>query len=594
MTTYTLTGFLTEVRLGLNDYPDFSDQSVPVPTAPFSRTSELRLSVPEGAGFSFTPTEIGTNSNVFTPGDQLFGLTRTHTVGPGGLIPEAIDIGYTLSEITWSGGKTVILTIHSFGYESVYALSGSPLPEITSRSDYDAFNESITNRSPVTGSLEPNQSLDWDLDTVSRTENDSFAGTFGSDLLNGGLGDDSINGIAGDDELNGNLGNDVLIGGIGSDTVQGGNGDDEVKGGSGADEVRGGNGRDQVYGGSGQDLGYGGNGRDTMHGGHGTDTLLGGNQADVLYGNADSDSLLGGQGNDTLQGSNGRDSVHGGAGDDEVRGGNGNDYVTGGDQNDLVFGGNGRDTLDGGSGNDTLLGGDGRDDLNGGIGNDQLNGGSGNDVLRGGAFNQERFLPPLSYMIAAPTHDMVLEDTGNDTLDGGQGRDTLDGGLGDDLLTGGAGDDWFVFWDGFGSFGNDTITDFDAASSGEVIDLSTVSSITDMADLLENHIRQEGEDVLIEDAHGSTITLLNVNLADLDETDFNFDIPMRNFCPVGEDWFKPTVIGREADANDTVPSEEDEQAHCEDYPAPRMDDNLVLTASRPWDPCPGMVDWDLA
>ncbi|PPB79364.1 hypothetical protein LV82_02972, partial [Albidovulum inexpectatum] len=54
------------------------------------------------------------------------------------------------------------------------------------------------------------------------------------------------------------------------------------------------------------------------------------------------------------------------------------------------------------------------------------------------------------------------------------------------------------------------------------IDLSAVSAITNLADLMANHIAQVGADVVIDDQAGNTITLTGVNLANLDASDFVF------------------------------------------------------------------------
>ena len=71
-------------------------------------------------------------------------------------------------------------------------------------------------------------------------------------------------------------------------------------------------------------------------------------------------------------------------------------------------------------------------------------------------------------------------------------------------------------------FGDDVITDFAAGSDLEKIDLSDVSAIADMADLLANHMNQVGVDVVIDDGTGDTITLNGVNLGQLDAEDFIF------------------------------------------------------------------------
>ncbi|PPB79351.1 hypothetical protein LV82_02978, partial [Albidovulum inexpectatum] len=56
----------------------------------------------------------------------------------------------------------------------------------------------------------------------------------------------------------------------------------------------------------------------------------------------------------------------------------------------------------------------------------------------------------------------------------------------------------------------------------EKIDLSAVSAITNLADLMANHIAQVGADVVIDDLAGNTITLTGVSLANLDASDFVF------------------------------------------------------------------------
>ena len=90
---------------------------------------------------------------------------------------------------------------------------------------------------------------------------------------------------------------------------------------------------------------------------------------------------------------------------------------------------------------------------------------------------------------------------------------------GNDLLVGGTGSDDFIFRDGDG---NDTIRDFDANNNAEDIILRGVTGITSFADLSANHMSQVGTSVVIEDGAGLTITLLNVDIADLGAGDFIF------------------------------------------------------------------------
>ncbi|MEP1962400.1 calcium-binding protein [Tateyamaria sp.] len=213
---------------------------------------------------------------------------------------------------------------------------------------------------------------------------------------------------------------------------------------------------------------------------------------DTLFGFAGTDTLIGGDGNDSLGGGGGADSLDGDGGADVLNGGNDADVLSGGDGTDVLSGGNGADVLNGGSGADTLNGNGGADTLNGNAGADTLNGNAGNDTLNGNG--------------------------GADTLNGGNDADVLNGGIGNDVLTGGGGNDVFIFEDGFG---NDTIVDF-AASNAEGIDLSAVSAIINFNDLRTNHLTQVGNDAVIDDSAGNTITIENFNVVDLGNGDFLF------------------------------------------------------------------------
>ncbi|NEQ41495.1 MAG: calcium-binding protein [Okeania sp. SIO3I5] len=154
----------------------------------------------------------------------------------------------------------------------------------------------------------------------------------------------------------------------------------------------------------------------------------------VVLGGGD-DSVTGGPGTDSLQGNRGADSIDAGTGDDSVRGGRDNDTIGGGEGSDILFGDRGDDVVDGGAGNDNVQG---------NIGNDALGGDAGNDTLEGGK--------------------------GADTLDGGIGDDFLSGARGNDVLTGGTGADDFFFWfNANGSYGVDTLTDFNRDEGDRIV-----------------------------------------------------------------------------------------------------------------------------
>jgi len=86
---------------------------------------------------------------------------------------------------------------------------------------------------------------------------------------------------------------------------------------------------------------------------------------------------------DTIPAVGGDDTIFGDAGDDLIYADVGDDSVQGGTGNDTVYGGDGNDTINDESGLNTLHGGDGADQIFGGIDSDTIYGGDGNDALDG-------------------------------------------------------------------------------------------------------------------------------------------------------------------------------------------------------------------
>jgi Ca2+-binding RTX toxin-like protein len=162
-----------------------------------------------------------------------------------------------------------------------------------------------------------------------------------------------------------------------------------------------------------------------------------------------------GAGNFTGTGNGINNVITGGGADDVLSGVAGDDVLRGGLGNDNLDGGVGDDILDGEAGNDTLAGGAGNDSLSGGAGVDSLNGGAGNDTLNGG--------DDADTLIGDLGQDTLSGGSGDDTLDGGDGTDLLNGGTGSDVMTTGLASDILVFQ---ASFGQDTVTDFDAGPTG--------------------------------------------------------------------------------------------------------------------------------
>lgn len=283
------------------------------------------------------------------------------------------------------------------------------------------------------------------------------------------------------------------IAGSGNDTMFGNAEANNLAGRQGGDVLHGNGGRDQLFGDAGNDTLYGGTDFDELHGGADNDRLTGGNGRDTLYGGNGNDVLQdngqrGSLGRDLFFGGNGNDTLYGGGGNDTLHGQNGNDRMFGGLDNDVLYGGASYDLLNGQQGDDTLQGGNGRD---------TLHGGDGDDLLRDNG------------QTGTHAHDRFFAGAGNDTIEFGGGNDTANGGVGSDT---------FVFSE---NHGDDVITDFDATDPNEVIDLSAISAITNIDQLLAA-ATQQGNDVLIDTENGNSILLQGVDRGDLGSDDFIF------------------------------------------------------------------------
>ncbi len=479
----------------------------------------------------------GGNDTIFSSGaGEYFGGGGNDTMTVGNGTNELLDGGFgidTLITTTFNGDYEIDLVSGdtNFNGESFInfenVTTGNGNNTVTGTGGANIINTGTGDDTVNGGNGRDVVNLGAGNDTYSDTaQNDAN----GRDIVNGGAGNDTINGGGGNDTLNGGDGNDLIFGANGFDIINGGNGFDTIFGGNGNDTVNGGNGRDVtdlgdgddtytdtaqndafgrdiVNGGNGNDTINGGGANDTLSGDNGNDTIFGGNGFDTINGGDGFDELNGGNGNDTVNGGNGRDVANLGDGDDTYsdtaqNDANGRDIVNGGNGNDNINGGGGNDTLNGEDGNDTIFGANGFDILNGGTGFDTLFGGNGGDTVNGGLGN-----------------DTLFGGNGNDTLNGGGGDDELTGGAGNDILTGGFGNDEFIFANGFG---NDTIVGFAANNNLEDINLSAVSAIVNFVDLVNNHMTQSASDVIIDTGTGDTITVLNVNIADMNFADFIF------------------------------------------------------------------------
>jgi serralysin len=113
----------------------------------------------------------------------------------------------------------------------------------------------------------------------------------------------------------------------------------------------------------------------------------------------------------------------------------------------------------------------------------------------------------------------LIGNRGNNAIHGDAGADMLNGGAGRDRLYGGAHDDVFIFRKGSGK---DVIEDFEDGT--DLLRLGSVASDKAMQDLLDNHIEQRGNDLVI--TYGADrLTIRDLDLAffskdDLAKLDF--------------------------------------------------------------------------
>ncbi|WP_052261778.1 calcium-binding protein [Leisingera sp. ANG-M1] len=380
-----------------------------------------------------------------------------------------------ITQVTWSGGTSVVLVVNEFtggdtDRDYIFLLDGPEFPAVSNLAEWEEINDSITSLTDPTGSFAPGEDIPWSAfeEASVETEDDTYLGT------------------SGDDELIGTDAYDYFISSEGDDLYDGK--------GSTFDQVTFNNDPNGVT----VDLRAG-----TATDGWGdTDTLR---SIEAIRGSAFADDFSGNGGRNTFRGLAGDDTIDGLRGRDEVRYDRDERYGgTDGVEVNLAKG----FAIDGFGDRDTLSR---IEDVRGSDSRDKITGSRVANELEGMGKN-----------------DRLFGLGGNDTLDGGSGRDLLNGGGGDDTLIGGggndrllgrSGDDTFVF---AGRFGDDVIRDFEADNNNEKIDLSGVRWIKSMRDLRNNHISQDGDDVVIDDLHGNTITLEDVLLADLGRADFIF------------------------------------------------------------------------
>ena len=208
----------------------------------------------------------------------------------------------------------------------------------------------------------------------------------------------------------------------------------------------------------------------------------------------------------------------------------------GGDDKDFLYGGAGDDLLDGGRKNNNL-----HDD------NDTLDGGSGIDTIDYDAtrygldidlaleYAETLNAPASEYsydvilnfenVIGSDYGDEIYGSIGDNRLEGEDGEDFINGDLGNDTLNGGSDRDIFQFGEVNGTYhhGQDVIEDYE--TNYDQIDLSETAmfGFRDLTNGGSRYWEDVGNDVVIHTSgEGDTITILNVQIADLSANDFIF------------------------------------------------------------------------
>ncbi|MQW85611.1 hypothetical protein GHJ82_01690 [Sinorhizobium saheli] len=134
-----------------------------------------------------------------------------------------------------------------------------------------------------------------------------------------------------------------------------------------------------------------------------------------------------------------------------------------------------------------------------------------------------------SYFMQAPVGGNPLFVNGNDVMNGTAaadylwglgGTDSLTGGRGNDMLIGGAGNDLYIFRLGDGA---DIIADFvPGTNTDDVLDLRAFG--IDSAAEFRQFATNQGSDVVLELGNGDRITLVGVQVAQFQDSDFRTDL----------------------------------------------------------------------
>jgi Ca2+-binding RTX toxin-like protein len=296
-----------------------------------------------------------------------------------------------------------------------------------------------------------------------------------------------INGLGGDDTIYAGAGPDVIYGGAGVDTIYAGSGNDKLDGGLDGDVLDGGSGTDTAsYENAssyvnasliGPQSGFTAAGEASGDQYFSIENLTGSAFNDLLIGNGGNNVIKGGAGNDVLEGLAGADTLLGGADNNTASyehagvGGvtaslttplNNTGHAAGDSYTDIQ-------NLLGSANDDTLIGDSNANILNGAAGNDVLEGMGGADKLEGGGGTSNTAsyehaaagvtaslvnvgiinvgdaagdsYTDIQNLLGSAFNDILIGNSGVNTLTGGDANDTLQGMAGADVLIGGLGTD---------------------------------------------------------------------------------------------------------------------------------------------------------
>ena len=341
-------------------------------------------------------------------------------------------------------------------------------------------------------------------DTVERIEFDDGTVWTPADLrtslLTGGNGDEVLHGFDTDDTITGGGGDDTLYGGDGDDTLTGGADDDILHGSLGDDSFDGGAGTDTIdfsYSASDADFDLGAE-QVRFSSGH-TEQIV---SIENVIGTLGANVITGTGGANRLEGRAGNDTLNGGAGNDTLYGGDGDDTLTGGADDDILHGSLGDDSFDGGAGTDTI-------DFSYSASDADFDLSAGQVRFSSGHTEQ---IVSIENVIGTLGANVITGTAGANRLEGRAGNDTLNGGGGNDILSGGAGADTFVF---DADDGMDTIEDFEDGTDLIRFDAAglTFAGLT---------ITDDDGDAMITYDTGDSIRLMDMDVEDLDASDFAF------------------------------------------------------------------------